>query len=51
MQPQLRDILEDIRPAETREFVRGVFEDLGRLIGYLDGQRSVLSDLSLSAAA
>jgi hypothetical protein len=37
MQPQLRDIVEGIRPAETREFVRGVFEDFGRLLGYLDG--------------
>jgi hypothetical protein len=37
MQPQLRDIVEGIHPAETREFVRGVFEDLGRLLGYLDG--------------
>ena len=36
MQPQLSDIVEGVRPAETREFVRGVFEDLGRLLGYLD---------------
>src|SRR5687768_12474788 len=39
MQPQLHDIVEGIRPAETREFIRGVFEDLGRLLGYLDGLR------------
>jgi hypothetical protein len=42
MQPHLRDIVEGVRPAETREFVRGVFEDLGRLIGYLDGLRPSL---------
>jgi hypothetical protein len=43
MQPQLRDIVEGIRPAETREFVRGVFEDLGRLLGYLDGLKPLTS--------
>jgi hypothetical protein len=42
MQPQLRDIIDGIRPAETREFVRGVFEDLGRLLGYLDSLRPVI---------
>ncbi len=42
MQPHLRDIVEGIRPAETREFVRGVFEDLGRLLGYLDSLRPLL---------
>ena len=42
MQPQLRDIVEGIRAAETREFVRGVFEDFGRLLGYLDGLRPLL---------
>ncbi len=43
MQPQLHDIVEGIRPAETREFVRGVFEDLGRLLGYLDGLKPLMS--------
>lgn len=42
MQPQLRDIVEGIHPAGTREFVRGVFEDFGRLLGYLDGLRPVI---------
>lgn len=42
MQPQLRDIVEGIAHGETREFVRGVFEDLGRLLGYLDGLRPVI---------
>jgi hypothetical protein len=42
MQPQLRDIVEGIRPAETREFVRGVFEDFGRLLGYLDSVRPLV---------
>jgi hypothetical protein len=42
MQPQLRDIIEGIRPAETREFVRGVFKDLGRLLGYLDSLRPMI---------
>ena len=43
MQPQLSDIVEDVRPAQTREFVRGVFEDLGRLLGYLDGVKSLVA--------
>jgi hypothetical protein len=42
MQPRLRDIVEDIRPEETREFIRGVFADFGRLLGYLDGLRPVI---------
>ncbi|HEY0173268.1 MAG TPA: hypothetical protein VGB98_19825 [Pyrinomonadaceae bacterium] len=42
MQPQLRDIVEGVRPEGTREFVRGVFEDLGRLLGYLDGLSPVI---------
>ena len=42
MQPQLRDIVEAVGPSETREFVRGVFEDLGRLLGYLDTLKSLL---------
>ncbi len=41
MQPQLRDILETVEPAEAREFARGVFEDLRRLLGYLDSVRSL----------
>ncbi|MCA1619118.1 MAG: hypothetical protein LC795_07370 [Acidobacteria bacterium] len=44
MQPQLRDIVDAIRPDGTREFVRGVFEDLGRLLGYLDGLRPLIAD-------
>jgi hypothetical protein len=44
MQPQLRDIIDGIRPAETCEFVRGVFEDLGRLLGYLDSLRPLIGD-------
>jgi hypothetical protein len=43
MQPQLSDIVEGVRTAETREFVRGVFEDLGRLLGYLDGVKPLVS--------
>jgi hypothetical protein len=42
MQPQLTEIVEGVEPAETREFVRGVFEDIGRLLGYLDGVRSAV---------
>lgn len=42
MQPQLHDIVEAIRPVETREFVRGVFEDLSRLLGYLDSLRPLV---------
>jgi hypothetical protein len=37
MQPQLLSILKSIDHDATREFVRGVFEDLRRLLGYLDG--------------
>jgi len=37
MQPQLISILESIQHGATREIVRGVFEDLRRLLGYLDG--------------
>ncbi|HEX8338510.1 MAG TPA: hypothetical protein VF621_17460 [Pyrinomonadaceae bacterium] len=37
MQPRLLSILDSIEQDATREFVRGVFEDLGRLLGYLDG--------------
>ena len=42
MQPQLRDIVDDIGAAETRDFVRGVFVDFGRLLGYLDGLRPLV---------
>jgi hypothetical protein len=41
MQPQLRTIVEGIDPAETREFVRGVFNDLNRLLGYLDSVKAI----------
>lgn len=37
MQPQLKQIVQTVEPAATREFVAGVFEDLRRLLGYLDG--------------
>lgn len=40
MQPQLRSIVEGIEHAETREFVAGVFGDLNRLLGYLDGLKA-----------
>ncbi len=36
MQPQLSTIVESIEPAEVREFIRGVFSDLNRLLGYFD---------------
>jgi hypothetical protein len=42
MQPQLLLILESIEHEGTREFVRGVFEDLRRLLGYLDGVKQSL---------
>jgi hypothetical protein len=42
MQPQLLSILESIEHDPTREFVRGVFEDLRRLLGYLDGVREAV---------
>ena len=42
MQPQLLSILESIEHGATREFVRGVFEDLRRLLGYLDGVREAV---------
>ena len=42
MQPQLLSIVESIEHAGTREFVRGVFEDLRRLLGYLDGVREAV---------
>lgn len=44
MQPQLRSIVESIGPAETREFVAGVFGDLNRLLGYLDSLRENARD-------
>ena len=42
MQPQLLSILESIKHDGTRDFVRGVFEDLRRLLGYLDGVREAV---------
>ena len=42
MQPQLLSILSSIRHDGTREFVRAVFEDLRRLLGYLDGVREAV---------
>lgn len=42
MQPQLLSILESIEHDPTRGFVRGVFEDLRRLLGYLDGVREAV---------
>ena len=41
MQPQLRAIVEAIEPAETREFVAGVFEDLRRLLGCRDSVKAI----------
>jgi hypothetical protein len=43
MQPQLLSIVAGIEHTATREFVRGVFEDLRRLLGYLDGAKSAVS--------
>ena len=42
MQPQLNSIIEGIDPAEKREFIRGVFNDLKRLLGYLDNVRAII---------
>jgi hypothetical protein len=42
MQPQLISIVESIQHGATREFVRGVFEDFRRLLGYLDGVRQAV---------
>lgn len=39
MQPQLISILESIEHDATRGLVRSIFEDLRRLLGYLDGMR------------
>jgi hypothetical protein len=44
MQPQLLSILESIRNDETRRFVRGVFEDIRRLLGYLDGVKLAVGE-------
>jgi hypothetical protein len=41
MQPQLQSIIESIESAETRELVAGVFNDLNRLLGYLDSVRAL----------
>lgn len=43
MQPQLLSILESIKHEGTREFVRAVFEDLRRLLGYLDGVKEAVA--------
>ena len=43
MQPRLLSILESIEPDATREFVRGVFVDLRRLLGYLDRAKAAVS--------
>ena len=42
MQPQLLSILESIEHDDTRQFVRGVFEDIRRLLGYLDGVKAAV---------
>jgi hypothetical protein len=42
MQPQLLSILESIKHEGTRECVRGVFVDLRRLLGYLDGVKEAI---------
>ena len=44
MQPQLLSILESIDHDATREFIRGVFEDLRRLLGYLDGVKLAVGE-------
>src|SRR4051812_20968221 len=49
MQPQLMSIVESIQHGATREFVRGVFEDLRRLLGYLDGVRQAVGSSSGAA--
>ena len=41
MHPQLHAVVERIEPAETRGLVAGVFDDLRRLLGYLDSVRSL----------
>ena len=42
MQPQLRAVVEAIEPAEAREFIGNVFNDLNRLLGYLDSVKATL---------
>ena len=42
MQPQLLSILESIEHDDRRQFVGGVFEDLRRLLGYLDGVKAAV---------
>ena len=51
MQPQLNSIIEGIDPAEKREFIRGVFNDLKRLLGYLDNVKSIVLHGALTPAA
>ncbi|HWW76873.1 MAG TPA: hypothetical protein VNZ44_15850, partial [Pyrinomonadaceae bacterium] len=41
MQPQLRKVVEGIEPAATRQLVAGVFDDLRRLLGYLDSVKAL----------
>lgn len=42
MQPQLLSILDSIDHDATRGFIRGVFEDIRRLLGYLDGVKAAV---------
>jgi hypothetical protein len=42
LQPQLRDIIEKVEPAEIRDLLGGVFSDLNRLSGYLDRVKAVI---------
>ena len=42
MQPQLRDIIERVEPAEVRDLLGGVFSDLNRLSGYLDRLKAAI---------
>lgn len=42
MQPQLREIVAGVETAATRDFVRGVFQDFARLLGYLDKVKTII---------
>jgi len=42
LQPQLRDIIERVEPAEIRELLCGVFSDFNRLSGYLDRLKAAI---------
>jgi hypothetical protein len=48
MQPQLISILESIEHEGTRELVHRVFEDLRRLLGYLDGVKEAVGRIGTS---